>query len=72
MIDRIQESKSLEKEKPAVSPQVEIQKEVLRQTMEGENTAQQLMQVLANVQPAQQIQATGRAQVTKSGFDVKV
>jgi hypothetical protein len=72
MIDRIQERQSLEKEKPQVSPQVEIQKEVLRQTMEGENTAQQLLQVLANVQPAQQIQATGRAQVTKSGFDVKV
>lgn len=71
-VDKVEDQKATVPEKPPVTVQNEIQKEVLKQTMEGDNTQQQLLQLLAMLQPQQHIQRTAQDQLEKGYLDIKV
>lgn len=71
-IDKTRDQKSAMPEPPPVTVQNELRKDVLQKNIEGENPQQQLGQVLANVQPQQQIQQTAKNQIEKGYLDVQV
>ena len=71
-IEGIQDQRTKYEAPNATTPQQEIQKEVLRQTMNGENTQQQMLQLLATVQPMQQIADTAKNQISRGFLNIKV
>ena len=52
--------------------QMEIQKDVLKQTTQPEDYHKQLLQLLANAQPQQAINKTAQEQISKGHIDLKV
>ena len=71
-IDKVQEQEASTPEKPPVTVQNEIQKDVVEQTTDGENTQKNLLALLAAVQPKQQIDKTAQDQLEKGHIDIKV
>ncbi len=71
-IDKVTEQDVNATEKPAITVQNEIQKDVIKEAMGAESTQKQLLQVLATAQPQQQIQQTAKDQIEKGFLDVKV
>ncbi len=71
-IDNIDQQKPTTGEEKPMTVQMEVQKEVLRQNLSGDNTQNQLLQLLASVQPQQQIQKTAQEQIEKGYLDIKV
>ncbi|MFP4527411.1 MAG: hypothetical protein ACLFQX_02600 [Candidatus Kapaibacterium sp.] len=73
-IDSVQKQEPASSEKPPITVQNEIRKEMLRDaagTGAG-STQRQLLQLLASAQPQQQIQQTAQSQIEKGYLDVKV
>jgi hypothetical protein len=71
-IDKVDKQQSQSYEKPQLTVQNELQKDVLKQTMNPDGLQKQLLQVLANQQPLQQIQQTAQNQIAKGTLNVKV
>jgi predicted RNA binding protein with dsRBD fold (UPF0201 family) len=71
-IDRVTEQDANATEKPQITVQNEIQKDVIKEAVGAESTQKQLLQVLASAQPQQQIQQTAKDQIEKGYLDVKV
>lgn len=71
-IERIQDQRTANETPAVTTPQQEIQKEVLKQAMNGDNTQQQMLQLLATVQPMQQIAETAKNQISKGFLNIKV
>ena len=60
-------------EKPPVTVQNELQKEILRQNLTGAiDTQKQLLQLLASMQPMQHVQQTAQNQLSKGYLDIKI
>ncbi len=72
-IDNVQTQKAETPEKPPVTVQNEVEKEVVQQPMNGdsESSQKQVLQVLGSVQPQQQIQETAKNQIERGYLDVK-
>ena len=71
-IDKVTEQDVNATEKPPITVQNEIQKDVIKEAMGAESTQKQVLQVLATAQPQQQIQQTAKDQIEKGFLDVKV
>ncbi|OGU16322.1 MAG: hypothetical protein A2X61_05260 [Ignavibacteria bacterium GWB2_35_12] len=71
-IDKVTEQEVNATEKPQITVQNEIQKDVIKETMDAESTQKQLLQILASAQPQQQILQTAKDQIEKGYLDVKV
>jgi hypothetical protein len=71
-IDKVDKQEPTTYEKPAMTVQNELQKDVMKQTMDPDGMQKQLLQVLANAQPLQQIQQTAQNQIAKGSLNVKV
>jgi hypothetical protein len=67
---RVQDTKSQELNPMPV--QMEIQRDMLKQTMGAEDSQKQLLQLLANAQPQQAIQKTAQEQISKGHLDITV
>jgi hypothetical protein len=61
-------------EKPPITVQNEIQKEVLKDTLGSDagSTQKQLLAMLANTQPQDSIQKTAQNQIKKGYLDIRV
>ncbi|TAL66884.1 MAG: hypothetical protein EPN82_16635 [Bacteroidetes bacterium] len=71
-IDKLTEQDVNVTEKPPITVQNEIQKDVIKEAIGAESTQKQLLQVLATAQPQQQIQQTAKDQIEKGFLDIKV
>jgi hypothetical protein len=71
-IDKVQEQNYQPAEKPPITVQNEIQKDIVKETTGAESPQKQLLQVLASQQPQEQIQQTAKDQLDKGHLDVKV
>ena len=71
-IDKVTEQDANVTEKPPITVQNEIQKDVIKEAIGAESTQKQLLQVLATAQPQQQIQQTAKDQLEKGYLDIKV
>jgi len=70
-IDNIQTRQAVTPEKRALTVQNEIQKDVLKEAMNGD-MQKQLLQMLASAQPQAQIQQVAQNQLSKGHLDIKV
>jgi hypothetical protein len=52
--------------------QMEIQKDILKQTIGADDTQKMLLQLLANAQPQQAINKTIQDQISKGHIDLKI
>lgn len=72
-IDSVKNQEPMQLEKPPVTVQNGIQKEMLKETTEGATSMQkQMLQLLASAQPLAQIQQTAQSQIQKGYLDIKV
>lgn len=71
-IDKITEQQPKDGEKRPLTVQNEIQKDVQKEAVTGTNPQHQIMQLIANVQPIQQVQETARNQLNKGFLDIKI
>ncbi|MBI5324814.1 MAG: hypothetical protein HZB41_06010 [Ignavibacteriae bacterium] len=71
-IDKVTEQDVNATEKPQITVQNEIQKDVIKEAVGAESTQKQVLQVLATAQPQQQIQQTAKDQLEKGFLDIKV
>jgi predicted RNA binding protein with dsRBD fold (UPF0201 family) len=71
-IDKVQEQEANSSEKKPITVQLEIQKELLKEEIQGGNTQKQVIQLLAGVGPQQQIQDTAKNQLSKGFVDIKI
>ncbi len=71
-IDKITDQQKNEEQKPPLTIQNEVQKDVYKEAVTGENVQHQILQLIANVQPIQQVQETARNQLNKGFLDVKI
>ena len=71
-IDKVTEQDANVTEKPPITVQNEIEKDVIKEAIGAESTQKQLLQVLATAQPQQQIQQTAKDQLEKGYLDIKV
>lgn len=73
-IDKIDKQKTEAVEKPPISVQNELQKEVLKEASgTGANSNQkQVLQILASAQPTMSVQELAQNQIKKGYVDIKV
>jgi hypothetical protein len=73
-VDNVQTQQTQAEEKPPVTVQNEIQKEVLKDAVGAgpESTQKQLLALLANTQPQESIQQTAQNQIKKGYLDIRV
>lgn len=72
-INSIQQQEATAAEKPPVTVQNEIQKDVLKEAVGEEiNYQKNLIQMIASAQPQQQIQQTAQNQIARGFLDVRV
>ena len=70
-IKSVQQQEATAPEKRALTVQNELQKDVLKDTMDG-NVQKQLLQMLANTQPPQQIRQVAQTQINKGFLDIRI
>lgn len=72
-IDNIQNQKTVEKEQPVMNVQNEVQKSVLKETLdENKNNQNQIVQMMASNTQQQQMSQTVQNQLSKGHVDIKV
>ena len=71
-IDKVNSQEVNATEKPPLTVQNEIQKDIIKETISTEGSHKQVLQIMASAQPQQQIQQTAKAQIEKGSLDVKV
>ncbi|MCX6153525.1 MAG: hypothetical protein NT007_05140 [Candidatus Kapabacteria bacterium] len=70
-INSVQDAQAVSAEKRALTVQMEIQKDVLKDTVQSD-TNKQLMQTLASAQPVVQVQNTAKNHISKNKVDIKI
>ncbi len=74
-INSVSNQRTVEQEKPPMTVQMELQKDVMKQAMDSNGLPNKLLQMMATAQPPQQTQQTpknAQEQLSKGYLDVKV
>jgi hypothetical protein len=73
-VDKVTTQEVSTAEKPPVTVQNEIQKDILKEAVatDQKSTQKQVLQVIASAQPQQQVQQTAKNQIEKGYLDIKV
>jgi hypothetical protein len=71
-VNNVSTQQTVEPEKSPMTVQLELQKDVMKDTMGANGPQKQLSASLANTQPSQQVQRTALEQLSRGYLDIKV